>query len=235
MAENRDNVDALAAIYDEHAKQCDETDFWGQVRRTQAGEPVGDDQIDLIVEEMIDAMALGPTDRLLDVCCGNGALSDRFFDRCAGGLGVDYSETLIEVATAHIARPGVSYVQGEAVSFLETIPETSGYTKALVYGSFNFFPTDAAEQMLAAIRQRFTEVERLVIGNVADLAHVHDFFGDRYTEGVELRPDSPIGIWWSRGDFVAMAERAGWNVDFRRMPDTFYASHYRFDAVLTPS
>jgi len=39
---------------------------------------------------------------------------------------------------------------------------------------------------------------------------------------------------WSTGDFAAMAEAAGWNIDIVQMPEPFTASHYRFDAVLTP-
>lgn len=235
MTEDSDNVDDLAAIYDEHAKQFDETDFWRQVRRTEGGEPVGDDQIALIVDEMLDALTLQPHDQLLDICCGNGALSVEFFDRCAGGLGVDYSETMIGVARKHFARDTVRYEQGEAVAFLETHPETAPFTKGLIYGSFNFFAPAQAEEMLAAIRSRFTGIERLVIGNIADRAHLDDFFGDRYMPGVEDQPESPIGVWWARDDFAALGERTGWTIEFRRMPESFYASHYRFDAVLTPS
>ena len=112
-------MDELAAIYDEHAKTCDETDFWGQVRRTVNGEPVSDHQIDLIVEEMSAALELNSKDTLLDICCGNGALSTRFFDQCAGGLGVDYSKTLIDIARKHFATLDVTYVEGEAVAYLK--------------------------------------------------------------------------------------------------------------------
>lgn len=228
-------MDELAAIYDEHAKHCDETDFWGQVRRTENGQPVTEDQIELIVHQMIEALSLGPDDVLLDICCGNGALSDRFFDRCSGGVGVDYSETLVEIARKYFSRPSVTYEEGEAVEFLSGAEAPERFTKALVYGSFNYFPRAAAEQMLTALRKRFTGVDRLVIGNVADAAHLEAFFGDRYEPGIEERPDSAIGIWWSRPAFMALAQRAGWSAEFRRMPEAFYARHYRFDAVLRPT
>ena len=37
-------------LYDEHAKSCAPDDFWSQVKRTVAGKPVDDAQIDMIVE-----------------------------------------------------------------------------------------------------------------------------------------------------------------------------------------
>lgn len=225
----------LAAFYDEFAKKCDETDFWGQVRRTVNGKPVPQEQIDLIVEQMTDALDLRADDVLLDICCGNGALSTRFFEKCAGGLGVDYSETLIEVARKYFAaQPSVTYRVGDAKAYLSSESETARFTKAIIYGSISYFPRSEAEALLTVMRQRFANVSRLVVGNVADMNRLHDFFGDRYEDGIEERPDSAIGVWWSRRDFAAMAKRAGWSTEIMQMPENFYASRYRFDAVLRP-
>ena len=121
------------------------------MRRTVNGEPVSDHQIDLIVDEMSAALALSSADTLLDICCGNGALSTRFFDQCAGGLGVDYSQTLIDVANKHFATPDVTYVEGEAVAYLKAAEQPERYTKALLYGSFNFFPAAPAEELLGVV------------------------------------------------------------------------------------
>lgn len=73
-------------------------DFWVQVKRTVKGQPVSQDQIDMIVSAMTAALDLSPDDILLDLGCGNGALTTYFFHRCRGGLGVDFSEFLISVA-----------------------------------------------------------------------------------------------------------------------------------------
>ena len=228
-------MDELAAAYERHASRCDETDFWGQVRRTVNGQAVPEEQIHLIIEAMVAALDLREDDVLLDICCGNGALSARFFERCAGGLGIDYSPTLIGVARKHFdVGPSVAYETGEAVAYATNAPDPGRFTKAIVYGSISYFPRAATEALFAALRQRFTSLSRLVIGNVADLAHIREFFGDRYEPGIEDRPDSAIGVWWSREEFAAMAARAGWSVAYQRMPEAFYASHYRFDAILKP-
>lgn len=222
-------------VYEEHAQGCAEDDFWRQVRRTVAGQPVGEDQIDMIVVQMRRLLAIDPHDRFLDLCCGNGALTARVFEGCEGGAGVDIAPTLIAVARKHFDVDGVEYVEQDAVGFAESAPDPNGYDKAMIYGSINFFPREQVERLLGVVRARFSSVARLVVGNVADLERLHDFFGpDDYVDGIEDDPGSPIGVWWSQDQFRELAAASGWSVEFHRMPETFYGSHYRYDAVFGP-
>ena len=84
--------------YDEHARTCAPDDFLGQIRRTVQGVPVSDNQIQMICAAMGAGLSLKPDDVLLELACGNGALSTFLFDLCKGYLGIDLSEYLISVA-----------------------------------------------------------------------------------------------------------------------------------------
>ena len=58
--------------------------------------------------------------RVLDMACGVGYGTRLVADRAAGivdAVGVDLSEDAIGYATAHYARPGVRYVQSDALAF----------------------------------------------------------------------------------------------------------------------
>ncbi|MBV9150633.1 MAG: hypothetical protein JO204_02525, partial [Alphaproteobacteria bacterium] len=57
--------------------EADERDLLQQVGRTIGGRPVGAEEIGLVAEEAIDALALCRTDVLLDLCCGNGLVTRR--------------------------------------------------------------------------------------------------------------------------------------------------------------
>ena len=76
----------MGEFYKEYPKLCAPDDYWGQVKRTINGVPVGQDQIDLILRAIVDGLDLQASDSLLDLCCGNGALSRLLFDRCAGQI-----------------------------------------------------------------------------------------------------------------------------------------------------
>jgi SAM-dependent methyltransferase len=222
-------------FYKEYPKTCEPTDFWGQVRRTHNGKPVGEEQISLIVNAMVNAMELTPTDQILDLCCGNGALSDRWMQQCKGGVGVDFSEVLIDVAQKHFMRAGVEHVLSPAEAFAESCDSPERFTVGVCYGSWQFLPGDSPARVLTAIRQRFPNIRRLVLGNVPDRETANGFFALRGLQVENLDdPGSAIGVWWSQRQLRDLAEPRGWSVEFRRMDPSFYAAPFRFDAVLRP-
>jgi SAM-dependent methyltransferase len=222
-------------FYEEHPKTCAADDYWGQVKRTVNGKPVPEEQIQLIVDAVDRGLELRKEDVLLDLCCGNGALSRLLFARCEGGKGVDFSETLIEIAQRNFAvPPAQTYECGDVVSYVDGEAAPERFNKALCYGSFSLLPHDKAAMLLRILRERFVNLRSFFIGNLPDKSKMHEFFRpEAYSPGVEDDPDSLIGIWRTEAEFAALAGGAGWSVRFQRMPQHFYAAKYRFDAVLT--
>jgi len=224
------------SFYKEHPKTCDPDDFWGQVKRTVNGKPIAQEQIDMIVDAVCRGLALSPDDTLLDLCCGNGALTTYFFEKCSGGVGVDFSEPLITVAHRHfVKRPQEKFILQDVVGFVNTYEAPERFTKALCYGSFMFLPKQTAYTLLKSLGLRFQCIKKLYIGNLPDKSKMSEFFADKeYTQGIENDPGAPIGIWRMENEFIDLAGKTGWHVELFRMPEQFYAAHYRFDAILTP-
>lgn len=226
----------ILKLYDEHAKQCDPADFLGQVRRTVKGKPVDEAQIDQIIDTIVTRLELDAGDFLLDLCCGNGVASDRVFRCCAGGVGVDIGAYLIDIARKNFGGPNRDYVVSDVEEYVKAEAEPERFSKALCYGSFAYISAGAAENMLRALRARFTRVERVFIGNLPDKGRLHDFFYEReYVPGVENDHESMIGLWRTEDEFRALAASTGWNAEIVRMPEGFYSAHYRYDVVLTPA
>ncbi len=221
------------SFYKEHPKTCAPKDYWRQVARTRDGEPVGEDQIQMIVDGVLAGLELSAADVLLDLCCGNGALSDRIFARCNGGLGVDFSPALIEVAKRDFERPDRVYVLEDVLAFIERTPDTARFTKALCYGSFMYLPEDVAEGVLRTVGARFAGVTRLMIGNLPDRHKARQFLGPYHRPGIEDDPEAATGIWRTEEEFADLANRCGWDCSFTRQPPGFFAAGYRYDAVLT--
>jgi SAM-dependent methyltransferase len=211
-------------------------DYWGQVRRTVNGAPVGEDQIQMIVEAIVGALQLRPTDVVLDLACGNGALSSRLYDSCAELLGVDFSEFLIAIAQEKFERlPRYVYRCDDAAHYTETEAEPTRFTTALCYGSFSFFSPDNSERVLTQLRERFTSVERVFIGNLPDRDLAHLFFAQGLPEDSLLDDHTEqIGTWRTKQQMTELAARCGWDASFSTMPPTFF-SKYRYDVLLTPA
>jgi cyclopropane fatty-acyl-phospholipid synthase-like methyltransferase len=222
-------------IHKEFPKTCDPEDFFGQVKRTINGKPVPQEQIDMIVSSIDTHLGLAPQDALLDIGCGNGALSVLFFDKIAYFTGVDFSEYLIEVAKKHFEKaPDYLFHLSDAVEFLEKLTPVERYTKALCYGVFSYFTPEMAQQALGLLHTRYPNLARVYIGNLPDKDRAKAFF----YEGIDYQPllhdaQSAIGYWRSQEEFAELADGCGWACQFIQMPEGFYAAHYRYDVLLT--
>lgn len=223
------------SFYKEHPKTCSPDDFWGQVKRTVNGTPVTQDQIDMIVDAVVKQLHLEPEDTLLDLCCGNGALSTLLFKNCKGGLGVDFSEYLISIANRFFdSPPNQTYILQDAIIFCEKPITPEKYTKMVCYGSFPFIEHERAQLLLKLLNTNFANLQKIFIGNCPDKNLLTDFYGDRpFIPGVENNPDSPIGIWRTQEEFIFLANSCGWQATIHKMPMQYYASHYRYDVILT--
>lgn len=222
-------------FYKEHPKTCAPDDFWGQVKRTVNGKPVSQEQIDMIVAAVIKELDLKDNDVLLDLCCGNGALTALLAKSCQGVLGVDFSEHLISIADQYFAKPPKQvYLLSDVVDYCLAPENPEKFTKVLCYGSFPFIEHERAKLLFCALGEKFTNVEKVFIGNCPDKNMMSDFYGDRQiSPGVENDPDSPIGIWRSEAEFMVMAKECGWKASIHKMDPAYYAAHYRYDVVLT--
>jgi len=222
-------------FYKEYPKTCDPEDFWGQVKRTVNGKPVTQDQIDMIVEAVSNGLNLSQKDVLLDLCCGNGALTTYFFKKCNGGLGVDFSEYLIRIAKNNfIKTKNENFLLQDILKFVENHHDTERFTKAICYGSIQYLDKRSVFKLLNYISDRFYNIKSFFIGNIPDKEHMMHFFENTYEEGIEDSPASPIGVWWSKEEFAQLAKSAGWIPNFSKMQKKFYSSHYRYDVILIP-
>lgn len=226
----------LTLFYESHARSCDPKDFQGQVMRNPYGKSAGPDQVAMIVDAIGKGLELGPHDVLLDLCCGNGAITDPVFAHCRGGLGVDFTPYLIEVAKTNFERsPDRLYLLSDVLEYVETTDDTKRFTKVLFYGAFQCLPESKAKGVLSALRRRFPNLQRIFIGNLPDLDRVGNFFERDIPSPEELkRYDMPFGIWRTEQEVAKLAAGCGWRTEFSRMPSAFHTAHYKFDATLVP-
>jgi cyclopropane fatty-acyl-phospholipid synthase-like methyltransferase len=219
--------------YKEYPKTVPPDDLWAQVRRTVYGKPVSDEQITLIVDSMREGLALDGHDRLLELGCGNGALSHFMFDGCIEYHGIDFSEYLVSVAQRKFQRPGFSFAVGDICDYLAREPKPERFTKVLCYAVLSYLTDQQALNVLTILSERFAGVGTVFLGNLPDRDRAHLFFPEEKDFRAELDdPASQIGRWRSPAQIEALGAQCGWTVRTSLMPETFYQAHYRYNAVL---
>jgi len=222
--------------YDVYARSIDEFDFWGQVKRSINGKSVDQLQIDKIVRKIQETLKLDTTDIVLDIACGNGALGYQLRSFLGEYIGVDLSPYLIQVAKSNfqISNPRYSFYLDDASSFVRNYSDPGKVTKSLCYGSFSYLNEHHAQGVLENLLIKFVNLDSILIGNLPDYELRHGFFGinlpnDKYF----FDHQTQFGRWFTVDSFTDLANETGWQVTITRMPEDYYASRYRFDALLT--
>ncbi|MES0488475.1 MAG: class I SAM-dependent methyltransferase [Leptospirales bacterium] len=222
--------------HDKHAKSCDPNDFWGQIKRSVNGQPVSEEQVQMIVKAVTDALSFEKSDVLLDLACGNAALASYFYESCSEYLGVDFSESLIEVAKKNFEKPNThSFLMSGAAEYIVSEKKPERFTKVLCYGSFPYFSSEDALTVLKCLYTNYKNVKKVFIGNLPDKDLVDEFYyKDRgYTEEEINDHLSSIGIWRTKDEFAELVQKAGWkNFKFSGMPKDSYAHKFRYDILL---
>lgn len=216
--------------YLERPKQFERNDFWRQVRRTVNGQPVSDAQIQLIAEQIRQGLGLQSGDSLLDVGCGNGALTAWFETSVDTTLGVDRSAYLIDIAKQHFESPRLRFAE---LSIEQMIAGglQSRHNKALLYGVSSYLSDELLE---ALVRWYFEDSDGcLFIGNVRDERHANEFYKQAKSAQELGDHTTSIGKWRTQDWFVQLAQQLGLRAAFMKMPPAFYLSSYYFDVVLT--
>ena len=152
-----------------------------------------DDVHDFARRAILDALTLGPDDRLLDVGCGGGLLLRDALATGARATGVDHSDEMVKLARER--APGADVVHASAAQ----LPFDDGSFTAVAMAMVLFFLADAVG-VLRECRRVLRSGGRLAI----------------YTTGPELRgtpaapePIASRGAFYADDELAALALRAG--------------------------
>lgn len=222
--------------YLEAPKLCAQDDFHGHVRRTINGEPISQEQLDIIGESINSNLKLEANDSLLDICCGNGALVNFCTVKVKYYLGVDFSPILIKIAKDNFEIPEQHiFIEDRAGNFARNHEKPEPFTKGLCYGSFSYLPPLEARQMLIDLQKRFVNISKLFIAPIPDIEKAKNFYSHP-VEDIDLQDNhTAIGKWYSKNEFRELAESCGWNIKIIDKDPASYQAHCRFDALLSRS
>ena len=209
-------------------KLFDKDDFWRQVRRTINGKPVDETQINLIINQVCSILRLNQNDDLLDLGCGNGALTTRFTPYVSKIHGVDMSDYLIGIAKEYFCSSRLTF---ETNSISEIIDQNrlKSYNKCLLYGVSSFLEDDLIESLVFKFLQG--SGKSILLGNVRDKIFANEFYGDNLTKHSLEDITSSMGKWRSQTWFSQIAINGNFKVSFHKMKKDFYASKYYFDVL----
>ena len=191
---------------------------------------MSNDQIEIIVNQICSILNLEEEDKLLDIGCGNGALSSLIAPKVKQCTGIDPSEYLIDIANENFAKCNVCFQIMDTNSLIKR-PRINGYNKCLMYGVSSFLDD---EEISSFIDWFFSgNKSSLMLGNVRDRALAKEFYGKEPNLNELNDCGSSMGKWRTQKWFMSLANKKGLHVKIHKMPENFYAEKYYFDVLLT--
>lgn len=224
-------------FWTEYPATLGETDFLAQVCHTVGGKPYGAEDFARMIEYLAGALDLGPGDRLLDICCGNGAVTRELARRCAAAAGVDFSATLIDRARRYNAEPNLTYHIGDARHLdAPGLAVAGGFTRVSMFFSLQHLSEADLEPLLDAILAVSAPSAVILFGGVLDRTRKHLYLDTAekraaYEAYVREGRDR-LGTWWAPANLAAAAERRGLACVIDQTSEGRLGGHYRFDARL---
>lgn len=207
------------------------------VGKTVQGKPVDPGTLDLMVNDIVEALSMESADIVLDLCCGNGLLTHRCAKFCESITGVDFSEPLLDVARREFSGNNVGYVFADVLRLPGELL-SSGLSKIYMYEALQHFETADVDRLLRDLRGSSAGDAPIFFGSVPDAERIWNFYDtparreeyrERTRQGVE-----PLGHWWRVDELRALAEGNDYVLEVREPDPRLHVAHYRMDALLIP-
>ncbi|MDP5171535.1 MAG: class I SAM-dependent methyltransferase [Bacteroidia bacterium] len=211
-----------------------EQDPLRQVARVRSQGDFEQEDIEKLAGHLAHLLDLQPGDRLLDLCCGNGLLTQRLATRCADITGVDLAPAMIQTAKAQFSAPNISYLVGNVVEVDRLV--NGPFDKILLHFSFQYLERKEGEQALAAMSKLLTPTGRIVLGDVPERERLVNFYRNpliraRYKLD-RLRGKDNMGKFWSTAELQQAIAPLGLQLNRKAQPEGFPYAHYRADFVI---
>ena len=197
---------------------------------------------DRIAADIRNRLSVSEKDVILDVCCGNGALTKRIAVSCRKITGVDFSLQLLERAKKIASDEQILNIEYQLSDVLKIdgLFSAGTFDKIYCYFSFQYFNAVNRSSLLKKMKQLLKPGGMIFIGDVPDRRKKWNFYPNKfkyYRERIShlvkgREGECDLG-WW-----IGPNEMEDWcasnNLECKVLsqePDLPHA-HYRFDVLI---
>lgn len=211
-------------------------DAMRQVGRTVNNNPISDNLINEIVKDIITKTQIAQTDKVLDICCGNGLLTQKIASHCKEIIGIDREEKLIERAKAEFKQDNITYLIGDALQIADIVDDK--FDVIILYFSFQYFDSlEAGQKMISAMLSLLNPNGCILIGDVPDREKLAVFYPrwiDRFRYWITLMTGkNAMGKFWKYEEILQICEKYDAQVKLCPQKKELPYSHYRIDFLIS--
>ncbi|MBI2513169.1 MAG: class I SAM-dependent methyltransferase [Opitutae bacterium] len=220
-------------VWHDHARQNRRADPMTRVMRTRDGQPISAIQWKREANHILRVAGVRSTDRVLELCCGNGALTEELALRCQSVVAVDYVSALV----AELREKSLPNVSCRCADARQLTFSSEAFDVVLVCAGIQYFTdTEAAKFVLDAFRW-LKPGGRICLVDVPDnrklWRYVRSNEKRRLYFGRILAGRQLVGTWYDERWFLNLADYVGYrSAKIIRQPSYMMNHFYRFDLLL---
>jgi cyclopropane fatty-acyl-phospholipid synthase-like methyltransferase len=214
-----------------HGRESRDGGVHEQVLRVKNKQAIDESLWQKTLEAIGQLLEVNATDKVLDLCCGNGLIARHLASQVASVHAVDVSEALVN----NIAKQ--ENISAEVCDARKLECANDAFSKIVLYAAIQYF---TQQEVIGLFRSMYAWLEEggvALLGDIPDLERLWAFYDDEtreaaYFDAVESGKGI-VGNWFTQSFLVKLAKYIGFS-EARVVPqsdDMIYA-HYRFDLIL---
>ena len=210
-------------------------DFLRQVGKTVAGKTIDKSQFDFIIESIINNLDINEYDRVLDLCCGNGLITQKISAYCNEIMGVDFSKPLIDIAKTAHSSENCDYIN-KSILDLKSADFNFKFSKIYMYEALQHFTSNQFETIINIISELSQPNVKIYIGSIPNKEKIWKFYNSLarkldYLKRKILNTEA-IGTWWYSNMILEKCNATGLDCTILNQNPELYTGHYRFDVLI---
>lgn len=230
-------TERLRQFYRNRTTGIQQAEYLSQVGHTVGGQPIPDEHFDLLLTQIRTELELSASDRLLDICCGNGLFTCQLAKETLRTTGLDITPELIDIARSDHAGENISYIVGDACTDIPEAGDHTTYNKLLMFAALQHFTPATFREVLRSALTIADDDFIFFVGFIPDRRKIWRFHHTMRRRLVHLfrtvTGQDHFGYWWQKSEISDLCEEFGLQCQFVDIPQPVHASIYRFNVKFT--
>jgi len=190
----------------------------------------------LTVNHILRVLDIKNSDAVLDVCCGNGIITQQIAKKCDSIVGVDLSEMLLNVAKRDYKDMNSLFVNCSALEMSEHVQPNS-FDKIYLQFSFQYFDKwKEGEKVITEMLKCLKPDGKIFIGDITEHKNKHKLYDTPlkkifyYKQKFQGR--NRMGKFWKAAELDAIAQKLNVKGTYLEQSKELPYAHYRFDYLI---
>lgn len=229
----KNETDFWHKVWCEHARKNKNADPMTRIMRTHEGHPVASDHWRREARYILRFSGVRQEETVLELCCGNGMLTEELAARSRAVDAIDYVPALV----SELKRKGLPNVSARCGDVRKLHMPNASYNLVIMCAGIQYLSFGETVDLMHRIHRWLKPGGRVCLIDVPDCNQLWKYastpqkrgiYFDRLRAGRQL-----VGTWYEQQWFLHLAEYLGFSgAKVRQKPSYLVYYFYRFDVLL---